>query len=253
MFLVQASNVTIDHLKVDGDNPALNAGFSVGGANVDARNGIITDHQRPATRATNLSVHDVTIKNIFLRGIYASSGGTFNFTNNTVNNVQADPSLDRDLHLRRLGRDDRQPRVERQRRDLGQPLPGTTFTEQHGDDVAERVHTDNAGDAGGAADVISGNNVVGRQRGLRRVGVRAVPDADDQQQHRVGMRRRLGRASRAAPSTATNDCPGAPCPTVLSPATTVTTTAAAGAPVCTSAPLVSASVTVRCTSTPITT
>ena len=44
VFLIQSANVTIDHLKIDGDNPALTGGVSVGGANIDARNGIITDH-----------------------------------------------------------------------------------------------------------------------------------------------------------------------------------------------------------------
>src|SRR5262249_21237647 len=44
VFLVQSSNVTIDHLKVEGDNPGLNSGLpAVGGADIDARNGIITD------------------------------------------------------------------------------------------------------------------------------------------------------------------------------------------------------------------
>ena len=80
-FLVQANNVTIHDLTVNGDNPSLPGG-------IDARNGIITNHNEGVY--DNLSVHDVTVKNIYLRGIYASSGGTFNFTNNTVDNVQGD-------------------------------------------------------------------------------------------------------------------------------------------------------------------
>ena len=43
VFLVQADNVTIHNLTVDGDNPSL-TGLSIGGADVDARNGIITNH-----------------------------------------------------------------------------------------------------------------------------------------------------------------------------------------------------------------
>ena len=88
VFLIDANNVQIDNLTVDGDNTALSGGVNVNGANVDARNGIITNHN--AGTVNGLSVHDVTVKNIYLRGMYASSGGTFNFTNNTVDNVAAD-------------------------------------------------------------------------------------------------------------------------------------------------------------------
>ena len=38
-----------------------------------------------------MNVHDVTIQNIYLRGLYAASGGTFTFKDNTVTNVQGDP------------------------------------------------------------------------------------------------------------------------------------------------------------------
>ncbi|MCC6123956.1 MAG: right-handed parallel beta-helix repeat-containing protein, partial [Pirellulales bacterium] len=86
VFLVQANDVTIHDLTVDGDNLSLPGGESVGGANVDARNGIITNHNLGVYNG--LSVHDVTIRNIYLRGLYASSGGTFDFTENTVDNVQ---------------------------------------------------------------------------------------------------------------------------------------------------------------------
>lgn len=89
VFLVQADNVTIKDLTVDGDNPAL-SGIPVGGADVDARNGIITNHT--AGTFNNLTVQNVTVKNIFLRGIYASSGGTFTFDNNTVTNISGDPA-----------------------------------------------------------------------------------------------------------------------------------------------------------------
>ncbi len=88
VFLVQADNVTIHDLTIDGDNTLLPGGFNAGGANIDARNGIITNHE--AGVYNNLSVHHVSVRNIYLRAIYASSGGTFNFSNNTVSNVKAD-------------------------------------------------------------------------------------------------------------------------------------------------------------------
>ena len=74
-------------MTIDGDNTALTSGIVAGGADLDARNGIITNHGSGVYQ--NLEVYKVTVQNIYLRGMYASSGGTFNFHDNTVNNVQA--------------------------------------------------------------------------------------------------------------------------------------------------------------------
>ncbi len=84
VFLVRASDVTLASLVVDGDNPALTSGLVVRGADVDARNGIITDSTGTFDR---LEVRDVTVRNVYLRGIEASSGGTFVIENNRVRNV----------------------------------------------------------------------------------------------------------------------------------------------------------------------
>ena len=89
VFLVKAHNVKITDLVIDGDNPALVSGVVVGGADLDARNGIITDHT--AGVFTGLEVSYVTVKNIYFRGIYASSassGATFNIHHNNVSNTQ---------------------------------------------------------------------------------------------------------------------------------------------------------------------
>ena len=136
VILVQSSDVEIHDLTVDGDNPALTGGTNVGGANIDARNGIITDHTLGPV-FNNLSIHDTTIKNIWLRGIYASSGGTFNFSDNTVDNVQARPRLDWHLQLGRRGHHLRQPRFEYQRCHLGQPLERDAVPRQRGDRLSE--------------------------------------------------------------------------------------------------------------------
>ena len=48
------------------------------------------DHHQYRWRFNNLEVHHVEVNNIYLRGIYASTGGTFNFHHNTVTNVQGD-------------------------------------------------------------------------------------------------------------------------------------------------------------------
>ena len=74
MVLVRADEVTIADLTIDGDNPALTSGVAVRGADVDARNGIETDTGGPFN---GLEVRNVTVKNVYLRAIDASSGGTF--------------------------------------------------------------------------------------------------------------------------------------------------------------------------------
>ena len=85
IFLVQASNVTIKNLTADGNNPSLTSGIFSNGVDVDARNGIITNHNLGVYN--NLDINNVTVKNIYLRGIYASTGGTFTLHDNTVTNV----------------------------------------------------------------------------------------------------------------------------------------------------------------------
>ncbi len=44
IILVQANNVTITKVKLEGDNPTLTSGVVRGGKDIDARNGIITNH-----------------------------------------------------------------------------------------------------------------------------------------------------------------------------------------------------------------
>jgi len=86
VFLVKANDVWIEGLTVDGQNPSK-SGVIVEGADIDARNGIIEDHLSGIYK--RLTVKDVEIKNVFLRGINAGSGGGgFVFTGNTVTNVR---------------------------------------------------------------------------------------------------------------------------------------------------------------------
>ncbi|MGE5219265.1 MAG: nitrous oxide reductase family maturation protein NosD [Chloroflexota bacterium] len=90
IILVQADNVTLEKLTLDGDNPNLTSGIVRGGADVDARNGIITNYLLSGVASNSLIVSNVTVRNIYLRGIYAASGGSFQFENNVVTNVQGD-------------------------------------------------------------------------------------------------------------------------------------------------------------------
>ena len=87
IILVDASRVTLRRLTLDGDNPALTSGVVVGTADVDARNGIVTN---PATVVEDLVVEDVRVDNAYLRGIQASQGGTFKFRRVDVRNVRGD-------------------------------------------------------------------------------------------------------------------------------------------------------------------
>lgn len=80
--------MTLAALTVDGDNPALTSGVAVGGADVDARNGVVTDDSATFDR---LAVVGVSVRNVYLRGLDATSGGTFRFEANRVTNVSDDP------------------------------------------------------------------------------------------------------------------------------------------------------------------
>ena len=116
VFLVQADDVEIDHLTVDGDNPALTG---LVGRRRRRRRPQRHHHQpRRGHLFNGLSVHDVTVKNIYLRGIYASSGGTFNISDNTVDNVQGDAASIGIFNFDGGGTISRQHGVERQRRHL---------------------------------------------------------------------------------------------------------------------------------------
>ena len=90
IVLVQADDVEISDITFDGDNTAVTSGAVVGGADIDVRNGIITDFNAGAT-GCGLNVHDVTVQNVYLRGIQAATdNGTSTFADNVVINVQGD-------------------------------------------------------------------------------------------------------------------------------------------------------------------
>jgi len=86
IVVVQATDVLIDGFTFDGDNP-----FLTPGGTLDARNGIITNGA--AGNWNNLTVQNCTVKNIYLRGIYAAAHAAneltgINLNHNTVNNVK---------------------------------------------------------------------------------------------------------------------------------------------------------------------
>ena len=129
IVLVQANNVTITKLRLEGDNPALTSGVVVGGKDIDARNGIITNHE--AGTYNNLTVSKVKVSDVYLRGMYASSGGTFDFNHDTVENVQAEEASIAMFAFGGSGTMSHNKVDQRQRCDLGKPLDGHAVPGQH--------------------------------------------------------------------------------------------------------------------------
>jgi parallel beta-helix repeat protein len=164
IMLVQADNVTIHDIGLNGDNPTLASGIVAGGADVDARNGIITNHALGVYN--NLTVHDVTVKNIYLRGIYASSGGTFNFNHDTVQNVQADPSSVAMFNFGGSGLMTDNHVLDANDAIASNHSSGTQFLNNTITASGSGVHTDNAGDGGGVADLIKDNVVTNSTYGV---------------------------------------------------------------------------------------
>lgn len=157
LILVQADNVTVSGLTLDGDNPALTSGIVVGGADLDARNGIITNYNVGVFN--NLVVHDVTVKNIYLRGIYASSGGSFDFNHNTVQNVKGEAASIAMFNYGGAGSFAFNIVSDCNDAISANHSRGTQFLNNQVTGSASGLHTDNAGDGGGTADLIKGNSV----------------------------------------------------------------------------------------------
>lgn len=158
IILVQADNVTISGFTLDGDNPALTSGIVKGGADLDARNGIITNNGVVGT-FNNLTVSFATVKNIYLRGIYASNGGTFNFHDDIVQNVQGEANSIAMFNFGGGGTFKNNVVSDTNDAISANHSKGTQFLGNMISNSASGIHSDNAGDGGGTADVILGNYV----------------------------------------------------------------------------------------------
>jgi hypothetical protein len=157
VILVQANNVRITQLTIDGDNPAISSSTVAGGVDIDARNGIITDHNTGVFN--NLNVNNVTVKNIFLRGVYASSGGTFSFENNTVDNVQGNTSSIGIFNFGGSGSFLNNTVSNTNDGIASNWSKGSTYTGNTVTNSGSGIHSDNNGGQGGTADLIAGNQV----------------------------------------------------------------------------------------------
>jgi len=161
MILVQADNVTITHLRLEGNNPKLTSGVVAGGHDIDARNGIIVDFNHAPGIFNNLTVSNVTVSDVYLRGIYASSGGTFNFNHDTVNNVQGSSSSVAMFNFGGSGVMSDNTVTSANDAISANWSTGTQFLRNHISKSGSGVHTDNNGGDGGVADLVQGNSVSG--------------------------------------------------------------------------------------------
>ncbi len=157
IILVQASNVTITNMWLKGDNPNLTSGVVVGGEDIDARNGIITNHE--AGTFSNLTVSRVKVTGVYLRGIYASSGGSFNFNHDTVENVQAEEASIAMFDFGGAGVMSFNKVTNANDAISANWSTGTQFLNNLITKSGSGVHTDNNGGFGGSADLIKANTV----------------------------------------------------------------------------------------------
>ncbi len=159
MALIQANNVVIHDLTLDGDNPALTSGIVVAGADLDARGGIITN--QPLGTFNGLQIYTTTVKNIYLRGIETFNGGIgFDIHHNLIENVKGDPNASIAV-FNRFGSGIFANNVVSGTSDaissnwsIGTQYISNTITNSD-----SGIHSDNNGGAGGAADLIQGNQV----------------------------------------------------------------------------------------------
>jgi hypothetical protein len=101
----------------------------------------------------------VTVSDIYLRGIYASSGGSFTFQQNTVDNVQADPASIAIFNFGGSGVIAGNRVSNASDAIASNWSKGTQVTDNVVTRSASGIHTDNNGGSGGVADTIKGNTV----------------------------------------------------------------------------------------------
>ncbi|HTZ65549.1 MAG TPA: right-handed parallel beta-helix repeat-containing protein [Solirubrobacteraceae bacterium] len=157
IILVQANDVTITKLHLDGNNPHLTSGVIRGGQDIDARNGIIVNFEQGVYN--DLTVSKVKVSNIYLRGIYASSGGTFNFNHDVVENVQGEEESIAMFNFGGSGEMAHNRVTDANDAISANWSTGTRFIDNTIAKSGSGLHTDNNGGGGGDADLIKGNRV----------------------------------------------------------------------------------------------
>ncbi len=161
VILVQANDVTIQNLTIDGDNPNLTSNVVRNGADVDARNGIIIN--KALGPFSNLSVHDCSVKNTYLRGIYAynPSKAAIDFHDNIVDNIQGDNYYSIGIFSRHATGTVVHNTVSRCPDAVSANWShGLQFLNNIVSNSGSGVHTDNSGElAGDVSDILQGNSV----------------------------------------------------------------------------------------------
>ena len=157
IVLVEANNVTIEKLALNGSNPGLAGGVERGGVKIDARNGVIANFE--AGSFSNMTVASVRVTNVFLRGIYQGSENTFNFVGDTVENVQGNESSIAMFAFGSSGTFSANKVNKADDAISANWSPGTQFINNRITTSGSGIHTDNNGGFGGPADLIKGNKV----------------------------------------------------------------------------------------------
>jgi hypothetical protein len=157
VVLVEADDVTIDGVTIDGDNPALVSGIVRGGADIDARNGVIQNYL--AGVFDGLTVSHVTVLNVFFRGIYASTGGTFSFTHDTIDNVRGTSRSVAMFNYGGSGVMAYNTVTDASDAISSNWSTGTAYLDNVVSGSGSGIHTDNNGGLGGGGDFIEGNLV----------------------------------------------------------------------------------------------
>ncbi len=153
VLLVSADNVFIRDLTVDGDSPILSGGASVNGADVNTHNGIIDNNNN------GLTVENVTVKNVYARGIqYGKNGGTFTIQNNKVDNVAGDYYSIAIFNLYGSGVIANNTVSNANDAIAANWSAGTQFLNNTVTNSGSGIHTDNSGEFG-STDTISGNTI----------------------------------------------------------------------------------------------
>ena len=152
IVVVVANDVEIANLTVNGDSP-------LNGPGIDARNGIIEGDPGPYS---GLDIHDCTVTNIYLRGIYARSAAAingFHIHDNRVGNVQGGPLSIAIFNFGGSGVFSNNVVSDSSDAISANWSMGTKFQNNTIIHSASGIHTDNNGGSGGDADLIDGNVV----------------------------------------------------------------------------------------------
>jgi parallel beta-helix repeat protein len=156
VVVVSAHDVTLSNLTVDGNNPLISSGVTRNSVDIDARNGII-ESDGPWN---NLHVSNVTVKNIYLRGIYARSGGSgFHFDHCSVENVAGGYASIGIFNYGGSGIIEYCNVTLANDAISSNHSRGTQYLYNTITNSGSGIHTDNNGSMGGVADVIAHNNV----------------------------------------------------------------------------------------------